>query len=283
MFTRLIYKAADGKTIDLFNDEYFDLINADGLTEINTSIAASTTPTMDGDRINNVQATARIIEMDFRIKNYVDVETAKRHILDVVKPKQTGTLIYTQGEGKNQIEKTIDGVVESVEMPRFKNGVTMTVSMYCSAAFWQDLEYIILQIARNLPFHHFEVYFPVGAPIALGVIDKNMTQTYYNDGDADAGMLITIIATGNVTNPTIYRSSGEFIGIVDSLVMNDKVIIDTTRGHKTITKNGVSIFSKIKPGSTFLQMQTGDNEFTIDADEGDGNMYFIIGFKRRFV
>ena len=283
MFTKLEYKAADGKTLNLFEDEFFDLTAADGLTEIETSIATVITPTMDGDRINNVQANPRGIVLDLRIKNYIDVEIAKRHILNVIKPKQTGTLIYTQGTGKEEIVKTIDGVIESIEMPRFKNGVTMQISLYCAAGFWQDMNEIILQIARNLPFHHFEVYFPVGSPIPLGVIDQNMTQDYYNDGDTDAGMIITIIATGDVTNPTIYRSASEYIGIIDTLTTNDKVVIDTNRGHKTIIKNGVSIFSKIKPGSTFIQMQTGDNEFTIDADTGDANVYFSIGFKRRFV
>lgn len=283
MFTSLIYTAANGATLDLFNDEMFDTINADGLTLANTSIAASTIPSMDGDTINNVQANPRGISFDFRVKNYIDVEECKRHILNVIKLKQNGTLTFTQGTGVNQRIITITGVVESISLPRFSNACTMQVDLYCSEPFWQDLNDIILQIARALPAHHFAVYFPVGNPIVLGVIDQNMTQTYTNDGDAAAGMVITIIATGDVTNPTLYRSNGEYIGIVDSLTTNDKVVINTNRGQKSITKNGVSIFSKIKQGSTFLQMETGDNEFTIDADEGDGNMYFSIAFKRRFV
>lgn len=283
MFTSLIYTAANDATLDLFHDEMFDTINADGLTLANTSIAASTVPTMDGDTINNVQANPRGITFDFRVKNYVDVEACKRHILNVIKLKQNGTLTFTQGTGKEQRIITISGVVQSIELPRFSNACTMQVSLYCSAPFWQDLNDIILQIARALPAHHFEVYFPINAPIPLGIIDQNMTQVYTNDGDAAAGMIITIIATGDVTNPTLYRSTGEYIGINDTLTTNDKVVIDTNRGHKTITKNGVSIFSKIKQGSTFLQMETGDNEFTIDADTGDANMYFTIAFKRRFV
>ena len=283
MFTSLVYSAANGATLDLFHDDMFDLVNASGLTLANAAIATSTIPTMDGDTINNVQANPRGITLDLRVKNYIDVEACKRHILNVVKIKQTGTLTYTQGTGTNQRIITISGIVESISLPRFSNACTMQVSLYCNSPFWQDLNDIILQIARALPAHHFEVYFPVNNPIVLGVIDQNMTQTYTNDGDAAAGMIITIIATGDVTNPTLYRSSGEYIGINDTLTTNDKVVIDTNRGHKTITKNGVSIFSKIKQGSTFLQMETGDNEFTIDADTGDANMYFSIAFKRRFV
>ena len=283
MFTKLIYTAQNGATLDLFNDEMFDLVAVDNLTAIEASIAATTTPTMDGDTVNNVQANPRPITFDLRVKNYVDVEICKRHVLNVIKLKQTGTLTLTQGKNFDERVITISGVVDSISLPRFSNSCTIQISMYCSEGFLSDLNDIIIQISRALPLHHFAVYFPIGAPIPLGVLDPNMTQTYTNDGDAAAGMIITIIATGTVTNPTIYRSSGEFIGINDTLQQNDKVVIDTNRGHKTITKNGVSIFSKIKRGSTFLQMETGDNEFTIDADTGDANMYFSIAFKRRFV
>ena len=109
-----------------------------------------------------------------------------------------------------------------------------------------------------------------------------MTKAYFNDGDASTGVIITIKALGNVTNPVINKA-GQFIGVTDSLANGDVVVIDTNKGHKTITKNGVSILNKIKAGSTFIQMETGDNVFVINADSGAGNMYFNITFKRRFV
>ena len=70
----------------------------------------------------------------------------------------------------------------------------------------------------------------------------------------------------------------------DTLEAGDEVIINTNRGEKGITKNGVNILSKIRQGSTFFQLETGDNELTADSD-GDtkGNMYFMLSFKRRFV
>lgn len=283
MFTSLIYKGQNNRTIDLFNDEFVDLVNADGLTHIDTSIAASVSPIMDGDIINNVQANPRGIVLDLKIKNYQDVERAKRHVLEVFKSKQTGTLIYTQGTFAEQRIIEIEGVVEAIDMPRFNNKVQMQISIHCPAGYWQDVNAIILQIGRIVGNHHFSIAFPMNAPVALGVIDMNMTKTYTNDGDAAAGMEITIIATGSVTNPVLYRSDGVYIGVNDTMTANDKIVISTYKGKKTITKNGVSIFSKMKRGSTFMQLETGDNEFTIDVDEGENNVYFSISFKRRFV
>lgn len=283
MDTKLIYKSHDGKTLDLFNNDIFDLINADGLTVANTSIATTTTPQIDGDELQNIQANPRPLTLDLQIKSGLDVERAKRAILDVIKIKKRGTLTYIQGTGTENRTIEISGVVQTVSMPRFTNTVIMQVSIYCNDSFWQDVNDVIVEISRVLAAHHFAVYFPIGAPIPLGVIDRQMQQTYINDGDVDTGLIITIIATGTVENPKIYNQNGEFIGIDDTLNANDKIVINTYKGKKTITKNGVSIIGKISAGSVFLRMETGTNVFSIDADSGDAFMYFYVSFKRRFI
>jgi len=283
MFTKLIYTAHDGKSIDLFENDYFDLIHADGLTVANVSIATTTTPQIDGDETQNVQANPRPINLDFQIKSGQDVERAKRAILDVVKIKKQAKLTYIQGQGTEQRMIEISGIVQSVSMPRFSNAVIMQVSLYCNNSFWQDVDDVIVEISRVLTNHHFKISFPIGAPVALGVIDRQMQQTYINDGDVDTGLIITIIATDAVTNPKITNQNGEYIGVADSLANGDKVVINTYKGQKTITKNGVSIFNKILSGSVFLRMETGANVFSISADSGENNMYFYVSFKRRFV
>lgn len=283
MFTQLIYTAADGKTLDLFHNNYFDLINADGLTVVNTTIATTTTPQIDGDTQQNVQANPRAITLDMKIKSGLDVERAKRGILDVIKIKKRANLLYRQGIGGEMREIEINGTVESISMPRFNNDVTMQVSIYCNDSFWQDINDVVVEINRVIGAHHFEVYFPTNAPIPLGVIDRQMQQTYINDGDTDTGVIITIVATGAVTNPKIYDQNGAFIGVTDSMQVGDKIVINTYKGQKTITKNGVSIFNKIMDGSTFIRMETGTNVFSIDADAGAQYMYFYVSFKRRFV
>ena len=85
-------------------------------------------------------------------------------------------------------------------------------------------------------------------------------------------------------HPAIYKPDGSFIGVNDNMALGDEIIINTNRGEKGITKNGANILSKIMPGSTFIQLETGDNELTINSDgETEGNVYFTLSFKRRFV
>ena len=284
MATQLLFIGANGNTIDLFNNSFVQIIAADGLTGVSSKIAASTTPSMDGDKINNVQTAPRGIVLDLYVKKPVSVEEAKRFVLRTIKPKQRGRLQMIQDDRKIEIA----GIVETIDMPRFSDSVTMQVTLYCSQPYWTDIENMVVQLARVLDLHCFPLdvgglAFPVDG-IPFGEYDLNMTRTYTNDGDADCGMVISIVALGDVLNPTIYKSDGSYIGVNDSMEAGDEIIINTVRGEKAITKNGVNILSKIKAGSTFLQMDTGDNEFTINSDgETEGNVYFLLSFKRRFV
>lgn len=284
MNVSLTYFDAKENALDLLRNDYFALVHADGLTSTASNLATSTTPLMDGDTINSVTAQPRGIILDLRIRDGVPVEEAKREILRVIKPKQTGRLVMVHSGRTTEIE----GVVESISMPRFTSGVTMQVSLHCSQPYWTDAQYIAVELSRYIDMHYFPLQsgglaFPAEG-IPFGTYDINMTQTYTNTGDADCGMVISITAFGNITNPTLYKSDGSFIGIVDTMVAGDEIVIDTNRGTKSVKKNGVSIFSKLKRGSKFLQMETGDNEFTLDIDSGDaGSVYFTLTFKRRFV
>lgn len=284
MDTTLHYVGANGGKIDLFRNEYFDLTNVDGMTGVASDIASSTTPSMDGDKINNIRTQPRGIVLDLRIKDCVSVEEAKRYILRTIKPKHVGKLILSQ-DGR---ELNISGVVEAISMPRFEQDITMQVTLYCSNPYWQDVENVLLEISRILNMHYFPIdvgglAFPVEG-VVMGEYDLNMTRSYTNDGDAECGMIITIVALANVANPAIYKPDGSFIGVIDNMVLGDEIIINTNRGEKGITKNGKNILSKIMPGSTFIQLDTGDNELTINSDgETEGNVYFTLSFKRRFV
>lgn len=286
MNTTLHYIGANGEAIDLINNPYFHLTDVDGMTEAATDIASSTNSNVDGDRINNMRTRPRSLILDFTIRHCANVEEAKRYILRAIKPKQTGRLRLH----KNERDLEIVGTVESISMPRFNNrkGIIMQVTLHCSAPYWQDVENVLFEISRVIDMHYFPLdvgglAFPVEG-VVMGEYDMNMTRTYTNDGDDDCGMIITIVAVGDVANPTIYKSDGSYIGVNTSMIAGDEIIINTNRGAKSITKNGVNILSKIKRGSSFIQLDTGDNELTIKSDSNtEGSVYFLLSFKRRFV
>lgn len=284
MGAKLEFIGANGNIINLFDNPYYGITNIDGFTVADVEVASSTTASIDGDVINNLRVTPRTVVLDLKVKNNVNVETAKRWLLQTVKPKLPGRIRMTQ-DGR---ETELSGIVENIEMPRFTNGVICQVSLHCSVPYWQDVNYVLVEISRLIDLHYFPkdqggLAFPSGG-IPLGSYNLNNTQTYYNDGDAETGMLITIIALGDVVNPIIYNVTGAYIGVIDTMAEGDVIEINTNRGEKYVRKNGENIFSKIKSGSSFLQLAIGDNQLTVNADSGtQNNMYFMITFKRRFV
>lgn len=286
----LIYISKWGEALSLSNNDYFYLINVDGLTWAASDISTNVIGGVDGDEINNIQAQPRGMIFDFRIKPGVNVETAKRAILKVVKLKQKCTINWTQNARTLQIQ----GVVDTVDMPRFNNAVTMQISIHCEQPFWQDVAQIINEINQAEPLHYFTdtpgdmLYFPADG-IPLGELDTSRTRTFVNAGDVSIGMQIEVLAYSTVTNPIIYDQNGDFFGVgygSKSLVMSagDVLLINTVKGQKSVTLNGVNMLDKVKPQSTWLQLEAGSNEFSINSDDAEtDNMTFTLNYKQRYI
>lgn len=281
----LNFISARGGVLPLAKNENFWLQGADGMTLASTSISSNTVPTMDGDTVNNVQANYRAIVLYLEIKPGNNVEDVKRYIMSYVKPKLRGTLKWTQ----NGRELQISGIVESIEMPRFSDKCIMQITLHCAQPYWEDIEALVAEISLYVDMHYFPaeqggLAFPADG-IPFGVYDQERTKTFTNHGDVSVGMTISIRALSTVTNPVLYDLvTGKYIGVNTTMDAGDDIIITTEKGNKNITKNGEIIVDKIKPGSTWLQIEPGDNEFQINSDDADtSNMYFSITFKRRYV
>lgn len=288
----LVFISARGDRLPLVSNTLFDLKHVDGMTTAAATIASSTIGGADGDIVNNVQANPRNVIFDLRAKSGVNVEDMKRAILRVVKIKQRGSIEWTQ----NGRTVTISGTVESVDMPRWSNAVTMQISLYCSQPFWEDVSDVVQQISEAVDMHYFTdsatdmLYFPEDG-IVIGEYDTIRTKHFHNNGDVAVGMEISIVAYGDVTNPIIYDANGDFLGIgygdgakQVKLAVGDNIVITTHKGRKTITMNGESLLPKLRPKSKWLQLQAGDNQFTINSDDDSvTNMTFSLIYKQRYV
>ena len=289
---KLSFVSKRGKILSLTDNDLFFLTNVDGQTAAASSVSSFVTGGIDGDTVTNVQAQPRTIIIDLRIKSGIDVEYAKREILGIIKLKQYGSLVWEQ----NERTVTISGIVESIEMPRWNNKVMMQVSLYCEQPFWEDIAEAIQEISSTINMHYFTsypyemLYFPENG-IAFGRYDTSKAKSFTNDGDVAVGMEIIITAIGIVTNPIIYDTDGKFFGVGygngDKRVVmgsGDRIVISTHKGNKTVKLNGVSMYDKIKPQSTWLQLQAGENQFRVDSDESElDNMTFQIEYKQRYI
>lgn len=294
---KLMFITKRGEILPLIGNDYFYLIDLDGQTLAAADLSAVVTGGVDGDTVTGVQTQPRTLALTLRIKSGVNVEEAKRYILDKIKIKQEATILWEQ----NSRSVSIKGVVESIDMPRWTNGVTMQVSLHCEQPFWEDIEEIIQTINEVIGLHYFTesesdmLYFPEEG-IPFGVYDTTRTKTFYNAGDVAVGITIEIIALSTVTNPIIYDTDGNFFGVGhgtgnSKVVMQsgDRIIITTHKGNKTVTLNGVSLYDKIKPYSSWLLLETGENIFRIASDDTAGgepiidNVVFNLTYKQRYI
>lgn len=304
---QLDFISARGDALPLANNPLFHLRHVDGMTTGDTDMSSVVVGGIDGDSVNNIQATPRTIIIDLQPRSGVNVEEAKRAILKVVKLKQQGGLLWTQ----NGRTVAITGIVENVDMPRWTETVIMQITLHCEQPFWEDIDDVIQQISEAINLHYFTsspadmLYFPESG-IAFGEYDTLRTKSFYNDGDVAVGLEISILAHETVTNPIIYDQYGNFFGLgytytytdVDEdgnaisatttnpliLKAGDNVVISTHKGRKTVTLNGVNIYNKIKPNSTWLKLETGDNMFSINSDdESITNMSFSLIYKQRYI
>lgn len=276
-----------GTELELFDNKYFTLDDIEGQTEINNSISSSKISGADGETVNNVATDVRPLVFTLTINENVDVEEAKRYILHYVKSKQNHTIKWE----RNNRTLEIVGLCEKIVMARWQKNVAMQITFFCGQAYWEDAENLVNEISAIKDMHYFAkgkgkmLYFALGSPRPLGVYDTIRTRTFNNTGDSDVGMIIEITALAKVKNPAIYASTDEFIG-VDNVEMKsgDVIRINTNKGQKDITLNGVSILDKIKIGSTFLQLKIGNNTFTIKSDDNNlTSVYFNLIYRQRYV
>lgn len=274
---------AKGETLPLTGNRYFRLSNIDGLTEASVSISSSTVGGMDGDFVNDTRVVPRSVILDLAMQG--NVEEAKRYVLRFVKPKQKVILSLEQNGRTTELE----GVVEAIEMPRWSIPVTMQVTIYCSQPFWQDAQYTVQDISEVIDLHYFTdreddmLFFP-DEGIPFGEYDANKTKVFTNEGDVAVGLEIHIVALGPVKNPVIYNSKAEFLGVDIDMEAGDEIIATTEKGNKTLRLNGQNVLGKLRERSTWLQLEPGEDEFTIASDSAlDSNMYFTVSYKQRYV
>ncbi len=274
-----------GAQLNLFSNPLFNVSHIDGLTTYAGDIASSSSAFADGDEVTNAKAQPRSILIDLTITQGIDVQTAIDAITGVVKPKRDIRLIWE----KSAHVKSITGVIEGIDAPRFTDsGVIVQISIHCGRPWWEDAEQIVTEIAEAIDLFHFECGFVIddfgeAEGLPLGEIDLNRTKAFNNDGIVEVGMDISIVAVGTVVNPSLRRDNGDYIGFNVTLQAGDEIKISTHTGRKSITINGINAMSKITRGSSLMQLEVGEQQFTIAADEGAAFCYFTLSYKKMYL
>ncbi len=277
----LTYENENGDVLDLANNDNFILTDVDGLTAVDVDITTATVALSDGTTITNTRTEAREINLYLRFAQNISVEAAKRAILAVIKPAKKGTLYFDY----NGRDVSIEVTTAAITVPRFSESVIMQINLYAAKPYWTDAAAIVSEVSYFLGLFHFEMTVTSESPIVFGKILDVPIATVTNDGDAPTGITFNLVAVDDgIENPKIERTADGAYFELDGVTMNagDQISIVTTRGQKTVTKNGVNIINNVAAGSTWFQMEIGNNEFMVLDDSG-GEIETYIIYRRAFV
>lgn len=131
--------------------------------------------------------------------------------------------------------------------------------------------------AASIEDDTYEEYGNPEGLIPFSNILTDQEKTVTNDGDVETGMIIVFRARGSVTNPVIYNiETNELFKLNVTMSEGDEIDINTIKKQKSVVliSNGVttSIIGNLTSNSTWLQLNPGDNLFTVTADVNPQNL-----------
>lgn len=172
----------------------------------------------------------------------------------------------------DDLDVWVEGYVESVEVNPYELNQTVQASIVCPYPYWQDLTETYHDATNMEKLLEFPAAFPA-AGVELSTVDENDSTMIDNSGQVSSGARFEIRATIRTLQPRIYNlETGEWMGFFADLFAGDRLIINTAQGKKSVVhvRDGVqtNYINTVMPGSAWLQLGVGLNEFTYTVDEG---------------
>lgn len=273
---------------------HFKLIDDFELSGLGASVNYTDT-TDDGSNYQNTKLSNRDFEVPFFIEKQMPdswwAEEQRGLAYKVFNPKANPFLVNITTKGGQ--EYYLNANLEAA--PSFPKGFENDNMLWQKGLlqFSSHDPYFYKQNATNVDIalwvgaFEFPLEIPVEG-IEMGYRSQSLIVNVFNDGQETTGMIIRFQALATVVNPSLLNVNNyEELKINTTMQGGDMIEISTYKRRKSVTliRNGVSvsIFNQVDFDSKFLQLDTGDNLFRYNADEGLDNLEISINFKSRLV
>lgn len=260
------------------NEDNFQVLKITGLNPPKAQINTTKMATLDGKKFNSSTLNERNIVITVKLNG--DVEKNRIRLYSFFRPKEWCKFYY-----KNSSRDVfIEAYTENVECDLFTNNETMQISLLCPEPYFKDIQEIIDDISKILS--KFEFPFSIDEEgIEFSTLDISKITNIHNISEMDTGVTINIDIYSHIEKLLIKNTStGETLTLNYQFQSNDKVIINTNKGHKSIklirNAETINIFSAIEKGSAFFRLNIGDNFFSYLADDGENDSFVHIVFRR---
>lgn len=255
-----------GEILDFSEHPEYVCIVEDGLTPPGANVVTTAISTMDGERFNYTKLTPRNIVMTVYPNG--DVEKARVHLYKWFATKNHVKLYLTT----DSRDVFIEGYVEKMDGGLFVNPQSYQISIVCPDPYFKGIEMNAAGGSYTTPL--FEFPFAIDDQgVELSTYDQISSVVVFNESDADGGMTVRLYASDTVVNPKIYRRDTlEHMGLNFTMQEGDSIEISTGKGEKRIVLHRgaetINLINHMMDGFTWLQILTGDNQFTFEAENG---------------
>lgn len=277
---QLQYINAKQQSLIIGDDSDFALIDFTGITPPKANIQIQAIAGFDGATFVNASVNPRNLVLTLQLQG--EVEANRQKLYDVFKIKQKGMLIYTS----ERIEAQIEAYVEALEIPPMSWPVKALISLLCPQPYFEALQDILTDIS----FIESTFTFPLQLTdlgVEMGIVVPSEAVNLYNPGDISVGMKIRYSANGEVVNPKLINTQTlTFIELQTTMLAGDVLTITTDVGKKRIERlrggEVTNLFNALALGSTFLQLEEGDNVLYATSSSGSSSLFTEITFRPKY-
>lgn len=231
----------------------------------------------DGSWVSRQLYEGRYISFQGRIfgGEPIDVENKRRELVSVLQRKKLKLRIITYAG----MEFITEVFVMANQMPinRELNIVKWKIDLLSEdPLFYDNSAGELLATVGKVMDGGFDIPFDIPFNISAGGEPSVVT----NSGNETVYPIITISTPA--TNPKlINRATNEFMQVMTTVLDGDKLIIDMR--NKTITHNGLNIYSLQRDGSTFFGLVPGVNVMEIQTDVASENSKAEVRYQSGFL
>lgn len=259
----------NGEIFELTHDfgNYY-VTDVSGLTPPATTINTAKAGIIDGTFFNSASVEERNIVISLTING--DIE-ANRQKLYRIFPRKTACTVYFKNANR---DVKIQGYVETIEADLFSKREKAQISIICPRPYFEDLATIYAELAATLSMFEFPFAIEEDNPIPFSEATDYPIAEIMNEGDAEAGCIISIEVNDTIQGIKIINTSTQQFFYLDSaFVDHDKITISTISGQMGVTRERggtkTNILNYVGANSTWLRLAPGVNYFTYTIDDGD--------------
>lgn len=272
---------SNSKTIEIGKNKPYRLLNIEGIEigeiELNTSDNVS----YDGSKVRNRRVKFRpvVLECEYTGKN---VEEQRRLLSGFFNVHYDGILRIDYAGVKRETLYMVEGFRAKLENVYYP--LRFLVHLYCPDPFLMGS----ITYSQEMADWVGGLRFPLQLPTMFAGRSTRQSTIIRNDGDVPTPAIFEFL--GPAINPKVTNDiTGEYIKVNREIAENERLVISTQFGNKKVilrnivTGEETNAFGWIDLGSTFFQLQVGDNLISYSADMGQETARVWIKWRNRYM